>query len=188
MKLAHTFLLPLLYFLSACSSHSSLFDSASLSGWMPVGDAQWEVRGGTIQAAGKGDGFLLSNEEYANFDLYLEFWIDATTNSGVFIRCTDAQDIRPGTCYEMNIWDQHPQQQARTGAIVAEVMPPLVQAHTVGQWNTYRIRAEGPILTVRVNDQITALMTDARSQAGFIALQHAQKGTVRFRNIRLQQL
>ena len=126
--------------------------------------------------------------EFENFDLFLEFHIDATTNSGVFIRCVDRSAVDPRSCYEVNIYDEHPQQQARTGAIVLEVMPPLVHVETVNRWNTLQIRAEGPVITVRVNDRITALMHAADQRAGFIALQHWNKGEVRFRNIRLQPL
>ena len=43
-------------------------------------------------------------------------------------------------------------------------------------------------LVVRVNDRITAIMDRADPAGGFIALQHWQKGTVRFRGIRLREL
>jgi hypothetical protein len=174
--------------LAGCASQTLLFDGSSLSGWETLGDADWRVRGGAIEAVGGGDGFLATRETFSSFDLFLEFHVDATTNSGVFIRCTDRGSVDPRSCYEINIYDQHPQQQARTGAIVLQVMPPLVHVDTIGRWNTLQVTARGPVLTVRVNGRITALMDDAEERAGFIALQHWQKGEVRFRNLRLDRL
>jgi hypothetical protein len=145
------------------------------------------VQDGEIVGSG-GDGFLLSEGLYDDFRLSLEFRVDATTNSGIFIRCRDRQRVHPETCYELNIWDQHPQQEARTGAIVLWHMPPLAQVNTLGRWNSYEVVARGPQLEVRVNGVLTARLEDADSTAGFIALQRWGEGTVRFRRIELQLL
>ena len=166
----------------------ALFDGHSLAGWSVAGEAHWSVADGAIVAAGDGNGFLLSEDEHGDFDLSLEFWVDGSTNSGIFIRCQDRQRVHPDTCYELNIWDQHPRQEARTGAIVFKFMPPLVQVDTVGKWNLYEVRASGPKIVVTVNGEITAVLDDADSSPGFIALQHWQTGTVKFRNISLQVL
>ena len=165
----------------------SLFDGHSLAGWESTGDARWLISDSAITAEGSGDGFLLTEGVYGNFELTLEFWVDATTNSGIFIRCSDRQRIHPDTCYEMNIWDEHPQQEARTGAVVFRFMPPLVNVDTIGKWNSYVIRAQGSHILVSVNGQVTAELQDASVIEGFIALQHQQEGTVRFRNIQLRR-
>jgi hypothetical protein len=184
----HCKILAVLVGLSACATGSLLFNGKDLAGWKVVGAADWRVEAGVLEASGEGDGFLVSDEEFQDFRLTLEFWVDATTNSGVFIRCQDRANINPNTCFELNIWDQHPRQEARTGAIVYKVMPPLVQVNTVGKWNTYDVTAQGPKLVVRVNGAITAIMVRANPAAGFIALQHWAKGTVRFRHLRLVAL
>jgi len=163
----------------------ALFDGRSLAGWQTVGEASWSVEAGSIVARGSGDGFLRTADAFGDFFLSLEFWVDASTNSGIFIRCRDAQRIHPETCYELNIWDDHPQQQARTGAIVFKVMPPLSNVKTVGRWNTYDVLARGQRLEVRVNGELTATLDDADPAPGFIALQHWQEGTVKFRNLQL---
>jgi hypothetical protein len=166
----------------------ALFDGHSLGGWLVSGEADWSVEEGSIVARGKGDGFIQTLESYGDFELSVEFWVDATTNSGIFIRCGDPQRIHPETCYELNIWDEHPQQQARTGAIVFKVMPPLANVETVGRWNTYDVMARGARIEVRVNGELTATLDDADPSPGFIALQHWQTGTVKFRNLRLVEL
>jgi hypothetical protein len=171
--------------LVGCATGTTLFNGDDLAGWEVVGEADWQVSGGEIVAEGEGEGYLLTVDEYRDFHLTLEFWIDAGTNSGVFIRCQDRNNIHPETCFELNIWDRHPNPEARTGAIVLKVMPPLAQVETVGKWNMYDISARGKNLVVKVNGTITAIMTRADTRGGFIALQHAEKGTVRFRNIRI---
>lgn len=172
----------------AAADPVALFDGASLAGWQVVGDSEWSVVDGAIQASGSGEGFLATERTYGDFRLRAEFWVDATTNSGIFIRCRDRSRIHPDTCYEMNIWDEHPRQQARTGAIVFKFMPPLAQVETVDRWNSYEIHAEGATLEVIVNGAVTARLEDADPAPGFIALQHWQQGTVKFRSIQLEAL
>jgi hypothetical protein len=177
----------LLLALVGCSSQpetqrepfTPLFDGESLDGWRVSGDANWDVDGGEIVAAGAGDGFLMTERKYENFHLTLDFWVDASTNSGIFSRCTNRENIHPDTCYEANIWDEHPEQVARTGSIVFKAMPPLKQVSTVGKWNTYKIAMEGRFMMVEVNGEITAYLYDADIREGFIALQHWRTGTVK---------
>lgn len=161
----------------------SLFDGSSLAGWTAQGDSAWRVEEGAILASGSGDGFLVTDGEFGDFHLALEFWIDDSTNSGVFIRCQDRHRIHPDSCYELNIWDSHPRQEARTGAIVLRAMPPLAQVETAGKWNTLDVEARGRRVEVTVNGKLTARLEDAGLAAGFIALQHWEEGTVKFRNI-----
>jgi Domain of Unknown Function (DUF1080) len=160
-----------------------LFDGESLAGWQVQGNIAWTVSDRTIIASGSGDGFLVSTEEFGDFHLVAEFWVDTTTNSGIFIRCRDRERIHPETCYELNIWDAHPQQEMRTGAIVMRFMPPLSNVETVGRWNLLEVSAQGPVIEVRVNGATTARLGDAAATAGFIALQHWGEGTVKFRRI-----
>ncbi len=166
----------------------SLFDGSSLAGWDASGSEVWTVVDGAIVGSGAGDGFLLSAGQYGDFRLRVEFWVDATTNSGVFVRCRDRARIHPDTCYELNIWDEHPKQEARTGAIVLVAMPPLAHVETVGIWNTMEVTARGGQLEVSLNGAITARLTDADPTPGFIALQHWGEGTVRFRAVELAPL
>jgi hypothetical protein len=166
----------------------ALFDGRSLEGWQAQGDIDWSVTEQAIVASGSGDGFLASVRDYSDFHLLVEFWVDATTNSGVFIRCRDRGRIHPETCYELNIWDDHPQQEARTGAIVSRSMPPLSKVETAGRWNTIEVTARGPSIDVKVNGATTARLDNADVTPGFIALQHWAHGTVKFRRIELSPL
>ena len=163
----------------------SLFNGHDLEGWQASGEIEWRAVDGAIEAQGSGKGFLSTAREYGDFRLRLEFWVDASTNSGVFIRCRDRSRIHPETCYELNIYDEHPRQEARTGAIVFRVMPPLAHVDTVGRWNTLEVSAVGTSVELKINGVVTAIVDDADTTPGFIALQHWEQGTVRFREIEL---
>ena len=178
--------LPALAAATLAAAGVSLFDGNSLAGWQVLGESRWSVEDGEIIGAGEEDGFLATESSYGDFRLQAEFWVEAGTNSGIFIRCQDRDRIHPDTCYEFNIWDHHPKQEARTGAIVFRAMPPLSHVNTVGRWNTYEITARGCSLQAKVNGEVTARLDDADPTAGFIALQRWEQGTVRFRNLRLE--
>ncbi|WP_027329287.1 3-keto-disaccharide hydrolase [Marinimicrobium agarilyticum] len=71
-------------------------------------------------------------------------------------------------------------------------------AFRVGEWNHYRIRAEGPEIKIWVNDVLTTHVTDTRFSEGHIGIQHhgsrafAESGstanTIKFRNIAIEEL
>ena len=174
--------------LCGCASSPSLFNGKNLQGWQVIDSAKWSVEEGEIVSSGAGNGYLSTDELFGDFELSAEFWVDATTNSGIYIRCKDRANVHPDTCYELNIWDNHPKQEARTGAIVFKFMPPLAQVETIGRWSLYEVVAKGGSLEVKVNGVTTAKLDDADSTPGFIALQHFEQGTVKFRNINVRRL
>ena len=164
---------------------TTLFDGSSLDGWNVLGDANWELADGAVQAD-SGRGFLVTPDAYADFELTLEFWVDEPANSGIFIRCADPQSVRDDNSYEVNIFDTRPDQTYRTGGIVHFAAPTSV-INTAGRWNTYEIRAEGPRLTVRLNGTLTVDTEDTQYASGPIALQYGA-GVVKFRNVRVRAL
>ena len=164
---------------------TALFDGSSLDGWNVLGDANWELADGAVQAD-SGSGFLVTKESYADFELSLEFWVDELANSGIFIRCADAQSVRDTSAYEVNIYDSRPDQTYRTGGIVHFAAPTSV-IMTGGRWNTYEIVAQGPRLRVTLNDTETVDVSDSQYAEGPIGLQYGA-GVVKFRNVRVRRL
>jgi hypothetical protein len=169
-----------------------MFDGETLSGWTPIGNANWRLENGAI-VADNGNGFLVSEQSYADYQLRVEFWIEEKTNSGVFIRCTDPGNVTGKTAYEVNIWDTRPVQKYGTGAIVdvAAVDP---MPHAAGKWNVYEITAKGNTFTVVLNGQKTVDgARDDKFAAGRIALQHGkgvsdESGIVKFRKVEIRRL
>ena len=165
---------------------TTLFDGKSLKGWDVVGDANWSVANGEIQA-NKGSGFLVTPTAYPDFQITLDFWVTDDANSGVFIRCSDPKMITAANAYEVNIFDKRPDQSYRTGGIV-DVAKPASVINTGGKWNTYDITAQGPKMTVILNGmKVVDGAEDTKHPDGRVALQYGA-GTVKFRNVRIRKL
>lgn len=120
----------------------------------------------------------------------MEFWVEDDTNSGIFVRCKDAsqvEGINSDDCYEVNIWDNHSNQDFRTGSIVKHVVP-AAHIDSIGRWSEYDIVVSGSSMTVVLNGVETARFADARLGAGLIAIQYAGSGRLKFRNLRIAPL
>ena len=170
----------------------TLFDGKSLDNFSQIGTANWRLEDGAV-VADNGNGFLVSKNDYTDFDLRAEFWVAPETNSGIYIRCTDPGNVGSKTSYEVNIWDTRPDSSYGTGAMVdVAKVDPMPKAG--GQWNVYEIIAKGNKFTVILNGQKTVDNAEANKFAsGRIALQHGkgvsdEKGVVKFRKLEIKPL
>jgi hypothetical protein len=164
----------------------TLFDGSGMEHWNSIGDANWRIEQGSVQAD-KGNGFLVSKNSYTDFQIRAEFWVDADANSGIFIRCSDPQKITATNSYEVNIFDKRPDPSYGTGAIVnlAKVVP---MPKAGGKWNVYEITAKGSRFFVTLNGQRTVDgVQDSKHARGPIALQYAS-GVVKFRKVQIRPL
>jgi acetyl esterase/lipase len=196
----------------------SLFDGKSLDGWtVRGGHASYKVEDGTIVGTtGKGGpNTFLCRGPYGDFELELDVLCDTPLNSGVQIRshvyerdtplqsnpkrvrkagevygyqCEIAEHSR-GTAG--NFWDEARRTRwLDDWANKAEAR----NAYKDGQWNHYRIVAQGKRVRSWVNGIACADFEDDLDQSGFIGLQvHTIKaGTgpyqVRWKNIRVREL
>ncbi|MDT8397202.1 MAG: DUF1080 domain-containing protein [Pseudomonadales bacterium] len=159
--------------------------SGSLDGWRQIGTANWRLENGEF-VADSGNGHLVTQADYDNFQIRLEFWVDEPANSGVFLRASDPNAINQGNAYEVNIYDTRPDPAYRTGAIV-EFVSPSAMLNTANQWNTYDITADGNHLVVVLNGMTTVDAELDAYQRGPISLQYGA-GVVKFRNIEIREL
>jgi len=151
------------------------------------GNAQWNFTNEMLEGiCNNNEGFLMTKSPYDDFELLLEFFPDSTINSGVFVRCQDFE-LSATDCHEMNIWDLHPNQEFRTGAIVTKSKP-LAKVRTLNRWNTYRIQCLGQHIQVWINDTLTAKFEDVTLKKGSIGLQASGNGRIKFRNLELKPL
>ena len=194
-----------------------LFDGTSLKGWhiykKPVdGEIKnWFPEAGTLTRKGSG-GDLVTNEEYGDFDLRLEWKISEGGNSGIIYRCNEKNGASYQSAIEYQILDNSKHsdgKKALTSAAACYGMYPASKDVTkpVGEWNESRIVAKGNHVQHWLNgekivefttgtDEWNALVKAtkfkgwpdyAKSNKGFIALQdHGNQ--VWFRNIRIKAL
>ncbi len=129
----------------------SLFDGQSLRGWHNFKKtgavAGWKVEDGALVCAGGGDD-LVTDEDYADFELELEWKIHEGGNSGIFFHATEENDYVWQSAPEMQVLDndRHPDgRDPRTsaGANYALHAPPRDVTHPVGLWNRARILVRG---------------------------------------------
>jgi hypothetical protein len=160
------------------------------------GDANWRAESGSIAAdkAAKG-GHLVSKKAYKDFELYVEFWADHTTNSGVYMRCADRNKITDKSCYEANIYDQRADPTYGTGGIVHRgPVNPMPKAG--GKWNIYEIHVKGSQLTVKLNGAVTSSINNSElTAAGPLALQFGNRppkgdpgGAIKWRKVMIREL
>jgi len=187
----------------------SLFNGKDLTGWQ-VNDKGninvWGAENGILYVSGSGGGWLMTDKEYGDFELRLEYKIPPKGNSGVALR----SPLKGDPAYagmEIQILDndwyvknykglkltQH------TGSIYG-VVPPIKDAtKPVGEWNKYRIIAKGRQITVELNGTtiVNANLDDYKEhfkahpglerEKGHLGLQ-SHDGRVEFRNIFVKPL
>jgi len=163
--------------------------TTGLDNWIRVGDANWRVVDGTIQADQKTDkanSFLVTKNSYTDFRIRAEFWVSDDANSGIYMRCADIKNLTDRTCYEANIFDQRPDPTFGTGSIV-HLSPVSPMPKAGGKWNTYDVTVKGSRVTVTLNGVVTADIQDSKLTSGPIALQYAA-GVVKFRKVQITPL
>jgi hypothetical protein len=168
-----------------------LFDGKTIGAeWEQNGKANWRIEDGAIVAdkllQEKGTAHLVTKNKYKDFQLHVEFWVTAETNSGVFIRCQDPKSITATTCYEVNIWDTRKDPSYGTGGVVnfAEVDP---MPKAGGKWNTFEITAKGRQITVVLNGQKTVDFRNGLFAEGPFTLQYGSS-VVKFRKVAIKPL
>ena len=165
-----------------------LFDGKNLDNFSPIGDANWRIEDGVLVAdKATKNSYLVSKKDYRDFQIRAEFWVSDDANSGIFIRCTNPNEVGSKNAYEVNIFDTRPDPSYGTGAIVdvAKVTTPIKAG---GKWNTYEITAKGSTFDVTLNGVKTvAGGSDSKFPKGRIALQYGQ-GVVKFRKVEIKPM
>jgi hypothetical protein len=187
---------------------TKLFNGKNLNNWVQRnGWATYHIDGDAIvgkTAEGSPNSFLFTEKEYANFDLEFEVKVDDALNSGVQIRSHSKADYDNGRVHG-------PQVEIATngtaGYIYGEGLktgwlsenresPAANAAFKKGEWNHYRVLAEGKSIKTWVNGVPVADLTDDKTDMmkGHIGLQvhsipaDAGPYEVRWRNLKIREL
>ncbi len=187
---------------------TALFDGKSLTGWRTNEGGKmsaWNVDkdAGVIFVKGGGGGWLMTEKEYGDFELRLEFKVPKGGNSGVGLR----SPLKGDPAYvgmEIQILDDagHPgiKEWQHTGSIYGVVPPSKLATKPLGEWNKYRITCKGRHVTVELNGEkiVDANLDDYKEkhgkahpgilrEKGHIGLQE-HGGRVEFRNLFIKEL
>jgi hypothetical protein len=166
----------------------TLFNGRDLSGWRMSDQSAksvWQVRDGTLISPGRGPD-LLSDAQFEDFKLHIEFMCAPGSNSGVYLRGR----------YEVQIEDDPNPEPAnwRTGSIYGFLAPSPPAPRKPALWHAFDLTLIGRRVTVVLDgrtiiaDQeipgITGGALDSHEALpGPIYLQGSEEGRVSFRNI-----
>lgn len=195
----------------------SLFDGRSLQGWHGYGKsaqpvAGWKVVDGAIVRAAEG-GDLVSDRQYGDFDLRIDWKISEGGNSGIFYRGSESepQIYRSAIEYQVLDNDRHPDgkngRDRWASALYGLYAPSKITTRPVGEWNQTRIVVRGDHVEHWLNGEKVVDVTlgspdwKARvaaskfkdwpafgvARSGVIGLQD-HGDTVSYRNIRIREL
>ena len=162
-----------------------LFDGQTLFGWKAASEADWQVAEGAISVSRGEPGLLVTNGQFGDYVLKVDFRSATGTNSGVFLRTSPKPtDVETG-CYELNIADSDTNPYP-TGSFVKRQRAEGVNDST--GWQTFEVTADGGHFVVKLDGRQVLDYTDPKPPGrGFIGLQ-LNSGKVEFRNIKLKPL
>ncbi|HSR68425.1 MAG TPA: DUF1080 domain-containing protein [Acidobacteriota bacterium] len=132
-----------------------LFDGRTFDGWRGYGGEKvpeaWEIQDGAMAyVPGKQDrGDIMTEDEFKNFELRLQWKISPGGNSGIFFHVDGGQDWSWQTGPEMQVLDNEGHADGRSpltsaGSNYALHAPSSDVTRPVGEWNQVRILVEGP--------------------------------------------
>jgi serine/threonine protein kinase len=184
---------------------SSLFNGKDLTGWKSIGGPKWSWAENRLLAfPDKTPGFLVTEAEYRDFELELEYRLAAGAGSGLFLHADASYPASGKGQLEVQLADDDafPQLTAitKTGAIYnvfpRKADPPINR----NGWNTLRVRLVKRHIEVWINgtqtigadldsasDKLAAAPGLTREKGG-IGLQQNQQANVEFRNAHIKTL
>ncbi len=183
---------------------TTLFDGKTLTGWKVYQGKMdvWGAEKGILYVKGGGGGWLMTEKEYGDFELRLEFKMPKMGNSGVGIRAPlEGNPAYQGM--EIQLLDDANWKNLRPAQFcgsIYDVVPPkkhVTKAH--GEWNKMRIVAQGRKITIELNgtEIVNATLDDYKDHAkahpgllrtkGHIGLQ-SYNFRVDFRNLYIKPL
>jgi len=180
----------------------TLFDGKSLEGWdgdsMVFRVEDETIIGGQLKEKIPNNFFLSSKDEYADFELQLEFrLIGEATNAGVQLRSRRIPGHHEMIGYQADLgqdyWGALYDESRRNKVMASPDKVELAKVLKLGDWNKYRILCEGRHIQLWINDFQTVDYTETDEtieQSGLIALQihGGPPGEAQYRNIRIRRI
>jgi hypothetical protein len=129
-----------------------LFDGKTLDGWHVYHKKEaitgWKIANDAITRAGE-DGDLITDKEYGDFELRIDWKISPKGNSGILYRGSETEEHFYFTAPEYQVLDNEGHPDGKNGptrwagANYALIAPSQTVVKPVGEWNSARIIARG---------------------------------------------
>lgn len=162
-----------------------LFNRKDLTGWTTIGNANWHVKEGMIVAT-KGEGYLVTNEEFENFHFQAFVENDTLQLRGGCFYYRWVSENDPGYAAEFYDFPQAIKCTAKYGLYIpAKVTPPWRYP-----WLLYQIISADRESEIRTNGDITSKNTLlGKVRPGKIAIYHSSKdGVLRIQEVKIKKL
>lgn len=165
----------------------------------------WNINDGVLTCTGTPLGYLYTDESYSDFTMTFQWrWPDGRSpgKGGILIRATGPDKIWPKSLEAQinadnagDFWALDGYEligpNERMKSITHEKFGKLTHVvkteaaeNTPGQWNSYKIIAEGPIVTLIINERIVNQTIRAATYSGKICI--TSEGTpIQFRDIKI---
>jgi hypothetical protein len=209
----------------AAAGFTPLFNGHDLTGWKTFLDPKakdadpkkvWTIENGEIHCAGLPMGYLLTDKEYGDYVLRVQWrWPAKPGNSGVFVHVSGPDKIWPKGVeaqlqngeagdfwlvdgFNLTVPDSENRRQGRHFLRIGESFqkaqgqsrPTAVRKPVekpVGEWNQYDITCHGSEIKLVVNGHHVNTGTHAEATKGHILLQ-SEGAPIVFRNIEIKSL
>ena len=185
----------------------TLTPSTDLSGWkVCCGPAKYTVSNGVVTGTtvpGSPNTFLITEQEWGDFELEYEFKVDSRLNAGVQVRSEVDSGVMRGCQIEIDMdedrqrfWSAGIFEEGGRGWLCdLSKNEPAIAAHKLGDWNQVRVVAKGALIESSLNGIPAARTWCGNRISGVIGLQvhgvSAQQKDplqVKWRNIRIRDL
>jgi len=192
-----TMSIALLLLFGTAMAQKKLFNGKDLTGWKIHGTEKWFVEKGLLICESGPDkqyGYLVSDKDFKNFELTVEFKQESNGNSGVFFHCSVdgvkitgwQAEVAPLNKSTGGIYESY----GRGWLIKPD--PEKEKFLKEGEWNTMVVRMQGNEVTTWLNGHEMVKLSDEKIGAanGKIALQIHEGGGVRvsWRKVEIKEL
>jgi hypothetical protein len=192
--------------LPAAEPVRALFDGKSFEGWEGDINSVWRIEdgalvAGSLQKKQANNNFLATTKEFTNFDLKLKWKLEGTegfVNGGVQFRSKRIPNDYEVIGYQADLgagFDGALYDESRRKKVLMKPSPEVLTkaAKPLGEWNDYRIRAEGKRIQLWLNGVQTVDYTETEpgiAETGMIAVQIHGNATsiVRYKDIVIEEL
>ena len=199
----------LLFLLATSLLHAGpvpLFDGKTFTGWEGDTGSVWRIEDGALVAGSlekkqEKNNFLATEKKYGDFELTLKWKLEGTegfVNGGVQFRTVRIPNHHEVSGYQADLgkgYDGALYDESRRKKMMAQPTPEVLAKaqKPLGEWNEYRIRAEGKHIQIWLNGVQTVDYTEMEPNidaTGIIAVQIHGGATsiVRYKDLMIEEL